>query len=388
MTILSILVPAHIERDVTRQLARLAKHAGVEWTRISGETTLLVPDPDHQGRRIARTCARFEVGALPKGDGWTFVARIQHTEAGNVIACAPGETLDPVWRDSAPVCEHCRTERRRADTFIVRSPDGSTLAQIGRNCLADFCALDAADMVARAEYCDMLTDFYPPADEDSWGRGGAYEPETVSVLAFACASIRIEGFAKGGITRGRVEFAMASAPDHGVQREEWLALQPTADDAAEAREVAIWASTDDAFAASDYGHNVRISCACLGCDAKRIGLVVSAPAAYHRAIGYAAQKRATDEAPDGGHWGAIGKRATVRATLTRVSYTEGAYGTIAICAFRTESGSDLVWFASGSHPAATEIGVAFDVKATPKRHETRNGRAQTVVSRAVCTEMA
>jgi hypothetical protein len=399
MTHLGILVPQHLVADVTRTLTRLGKRAGVKWSRIPGETTLLVRDPNQPPddfdfatrpvRRVAITCARFECGSLPRGEGWEFVARLQHTEAGTVVSCAPDETVGLEWRDARAACRHCGTTRYRSETFLLRPPADAApfareLVQIGRNCLADFMSIDAAAMVARAEYCDLLTDFYPtdPDSEGSWSCGGPWVPATSSVLAHACCQTRVEGFSKGGGSRNRVEFALGRPPE-GRLREDWEALQPTAADVAEAHEVALWAATDDKFAASDYGHNVRISLACLGTDGKRMGIVVSAPAAYHRAMGVEAQRRITAAAPDGGHWGEVGKRATVQAQLTRVSYTEGAYGSIAICGFRTESNQDLVWFASGAAPKPEDIGTAYAVKATPKRHETRNGRAQTIVSRAV-----
>jgi hypothetical protein len=133
---------------------------------------------------------------------------------------------------------------------------------------------------------------------------------------------------------------------------------------------------------SDYDHNVRIVLARVGCDPKHFGILASIPATYHRAIGRELTRAAEANAADGGHWGEIGKRATVKATLMRVGYSDGMYGRIAICTFRTAEGSDLVWFASGSAPGLADVGTVYSVKATPKRHDSRNGRAQTVISRA------
>lgn len=424
--IVSVLVPEPIVSDVTKILTRLGKRAGVEWRTLDGHTTIIVDEHivtahDYNGvacrwRTVQRvvTCARIECGELPRQDGWTFVARLEHTECGVVVSCPLGERLDPAWREAEPVCDHCHTKRRRNDTFVLRfdglpesrgcpgdwtSNNGCcgrcavhrnehwALKQIGRNCLADFLQADPASLVARAEWCATLAPFFScgdPDERDPWGSWARFgETSTLEFLAQAVACVRIDGFAKSNTERSTVSETwtyMGSPPRDKGMFEDWKAHQPTETDAQTANEIMLWAATDDDFARSDYGHNLRVSLACRGVNRQRSGIVASAPSAYQRMLSKASPRGAS-----AGHWGEVGKRSTVLATLKRVHYTDGMYGRVAICGFETAEGHDLVWFASGDAPSESDIGTAYSVKATVKRHDERKGRPQTVISRAKLT---
>src|SRR6188474_1381037 len=129
----SILIPEDLSKDILRRLGNLARKCGVSHDVIPG-TTLWAPY-GHAHDRVE--CVRVTVGEFPRANGWTFVAKIEHTVAGNLISCAPGETLDESYRTAKAHCDHCNTQRGRTETFVIRSPEGE-LKQIGRNCLADF----------------------------------------------------------------------------------------------------------------------------------------------------------------------------------------------------------------------------------------------------------
>ena len=89
-------------------------------------------------------------GERPAVDGWNFIATIDHTEAsadeagnvtGNLIKSVPGAGEIPVsYRSARPICDHCKSARRRNETYVVRK--GDVTQQIGKNCLADFLPLE------------------------------------------------------------------------------------------------------------------------------------------------------------------------------------------------------------------------------------------------------
>ena len=77
-------------------------------------------------------------GCLPCIEGWTCAARIEFTDLGNLVHCAPGvDNLDLAYRTMKNRCDHCNTKRVRNDVLVMRHSDGRELC-VGRNCVADF----------------------------------------------------------------------------------------------------------------------------------------------------------------------------------------------------------------------------------------------------------
>lgn len=389
IVMMSLLVPISVLPAVEKRLTRLAKKADVTWSRLPGETTLRVPleDPDPEAPIPPEfwptlECARIAIGDMPRIQGWTLVARLQHTEAGVIVACAPGEECPERYREASNICEHCGTKRRRADTFVLRSSE-DRLYQIGRNCLADFLQTDPSKLVARAELLAEIAGMCPGEGEPSYG-GGRREWSTAWFLACAVASVRVNGFRKSnelGSTKADATFLAGPCPSNSYEtRDSWKAWhdgQPNKADIAEAQAILAWTPTGD----SDYVHNLKIALKCAGVDFKRMGIVASAPTAYARELGRIQEKKREAAQPDGGHFGEVGKRGAVTATLLRKVEINGDFGGSSLCCFRTEAGQDLVWFASSTCPRTQDIGTAFNLTGTVKRHETRNGRAQTVLTR-------
>lgn len=62
------------------------------------------------------------VGEAPAIPGYKLVAVVEHgsTEVGNIIRGVPGETCPAEYRHASGHCDHCKTTRRRNETFIIR----------------------------------------------------------------------------------------------------------------------------------------------------------------------------------------------------------------------------------------------------------------------------
>lgn len=382
----SILVPAAVAAKITRRLARLAKQCGVELATPAGTSTLY--RRDSKGRvdlTRAIECARLTVGDLPRTNGFGFVGKLTHTEAGNIIALAPGEqgAETPVeWRTCKATCDHCGTSRRRADTFVIRTPDGA-IRRIGRNCLADFLAGDAASFIALGQFQDAIRDLHDDGEWSEGGGGGWCAPTTEHYLACAVSSIEHHGFFKRGgegqATADHAAHLAGRAPNDPKMEREWRAQQPTAAHIDRAREVLAWvvASTET----SDYAHNLRVACAGIIADRKFQGIIASAPQALNREQGRVAERAARAAAPDAGHLGEVGKRLDFAATVVRVKAFETMYGGKLIIAMRTADGHDVITFTTGRGCSSNDVGKTFEVRGTVKKHSEYQGRAQTELSR-------
>ena len=76
-------------------------------------------------------------GETPKFDGWGFTASLELTDEGSLIRTMPGMECPPEHRERGNVCDHCGTNRRRANTYVVIHDDGRSM-NVGKNCLKDF----------------------------------------------------------------------------------------------------------------------------------------------------------------------------------------------------------------------------------------------------------
>jgi hypothetical protein len=322
---------------------------------------------------------------MPAVNGFDFIGKISHTEAGNLLSMAPAEygTALPVeWRDAKPTCDHCHTSRKRAETFIIRSPEGEIL-RVGRNCLADFVKDDPSQLIALALFQDSLAEIRESDyDDDSLPRG-VWAPETFHFLACAVASTEVHGFKKSSeeeSTAGHAGFLCAPMPRTEPYRQAWIDGQPTEEHQAQAVAIVTWLDTQDGRT-SDYMHNLQVACQCLAATRKTQGLLASAPACYARAMGVVAGRKA--EKTESKHVGHVGQRLDLEATIVRVSHYDTHFGTKTIVAMTSSDGSDLVTFTT-SHdaPRLADVGRQYTVRATVKEHGAYQGRQQTTLTRA------
>jgi hypothetical protein len=138
-----------------REIAKLSKKS----VRMIGLPILPVPI----GYKIIDTAMGLERKIIevylqaepPKLAGWTFVARLDHSnETGNVIRSVPntGVELPEKFRTVAPNCDHCNIRRKRRDTFVIRNDETGEFQQVGSTCLADFLGHDPYKIARLAEY--------------------------------------------------------------------------------------------------------------------------------------------------------------------------------------------------------------------------------------------
>jgi hypothetical protein len=90
-------------------------------------------------------------GMRPAIAGWEFVARIEHTNSGNLIKARPdfeGEDMSKYYHNER-LCEHCNTQRNRKYTYVVQEEATGKRMQVGNSCLTDFLGHASPDYYAR-----------------------------------------------------------------------------------------------------------------------------------------------------------------------------------------------------------------------------------------------
>jgi len=394
-----------LEKRVTKFNRRAAKLGTDPITvEIVGEE--VVPILDEQFRPTGRVniFILFEVhGEAPVVAGHTFVARVEHTEAGNIISKAPGceSIIVPAYmRDGAPTCDHCKTNRRRKDTFILKDENG-ILIRVGRNCLADF--LRSSDAVEALRVWTLLYEIRIACAEESeggWGGGGVVYASVIHYVACAVRAIALHGWTSRKMayehdemssTSDDASFAAGQIPTMCPrEREAWKEAQPTKDNVEEAIKAVEWAKGLEG--SNDYEHNLKVACSLEYVKPKNYGLVASVVMGYRRTVERElAKKRAAERAAasPSTHFGAVKSRYIRELTVTHSKSWENEYGVTVLYVMEDDGGNQFKWFSSngcwfedGDERRELKVGDKFWFTFAVKNHDEFNGIAETVIQRA------
>lgn len=396
----------HNKNYVESMLTRIAKRAArkglppITWSWGKPVTKLEeVPHPQygrdvHYEARVTRVPLIIPI-EVPHYRGWRFIATLQHLEGANIVRAIEGETVPPKYRNVGPVCEHCRMQRKRVDTFLLKHADGR-IVQVGRSCLGDFLGSDEAGKLAAA--ASFIAEVKGVAEEGMFGEGsgGGSGGSLVVFLMTVAWAIRHGGWIS--------KKAAAEASDRGEER------TPTADTAwqlmfnAQARKEAgvelepmdeklaedalAWAenlSDEEVNASSsDYLHNIRAIAQSGLVEWRTKGLAASIVAAYQRNM----EQRAERERKRPSEWiGTVGDKVTVIGTLKSRRLFSGDYGYTTFLTFETPDGDIVQWKASGSQLDHDALDKTFAITGTIKAHSTWKDRKQTDLTRAKLEEV-
>lgn len=369
---------------LVERLGKLAKRAvklGVEpiaWT-VGEPRRELDPDTNE-----VRVYVDIDVtGTTPRFAGWHFVASVELYGGELLVTTAPGETVPADFDrcDTAQRCDHCRTNRNRTQTYLLRHDDGRNV-RVGSTCLKDFLGHNFPSGVARLlrEY-DELGSF-----AEGLG-GGAWGADLVEFLTVAALHCRAGGYVSRMTAEERL---ITSTADATIAWFECKAKgrkveAPSEKDAETAQAAAQWAQAVEPD--SDYLHNVSVVARAGFVTLKTAGIAAS----ILRAAELAAERAARDAvaanlAETSRHFGTVGERDTWQATLIGCFTTENQYGTTWIYKWATADGNAATWFSSRN--VEVEIGKSYWLTGTVKKHDSYRGTAETHVTRCKVTDEA
>lgn len=356
-------------------------------------------------------------GETPRLHGWRFVATLQHLDGENIVRTLMGEDIPASYRTRGAMCDHCRSVRRRNDTYVLRHDDGRVM-QVGSSCLRDFLGDDdAAILAAKAEILALAASYCADGDEGFGGGRMASEALLSDYLAIVAWNVRENGWVSrtaardsgtGGATADYSWTLMTSAKAYSEAK-----CAPTAEDTEIATLAAEWAEglSDDAVNAgtSDYLHNLRAVCRTGVVSFRTAGIAASAVTAYQRFLGAERARAARPVALDV-YVGTVGDKVTFGlapkvtkkglpakgapvvlsaepATLDFVAGYETMYGYTTILKFRTVDGATIVWKASGASLTRQDVGKRYTLAGTIKAHDEYKGAKQTTMTRCTVNEV-
>jgi hypothetical protein len=396
-----------VEKKVER-FARKAAKLGLPDVSVEVVGEELVEETDGLGRKTGRVLV-FKViqvhGEAPVVAGHTFVARVEHTPAGNIISKAPGVVdvaVPAEIRDGAPTCDHCKTNRRRNDTFVLREDATGAFIRVGRNCLADFLrTADAAEALRLWSFLSDLAVMSRDMDEPTSGFGsGHFDLSLTHFVACALKSVDLDGWVSRKAayndesvtsTATSAAFAANPRPNDRYSGPEWDKAQPSEDHFAEAKLAAEWAKNLDG--SSDYEHNLKVVCSLSYVGTKNLGVAASVVMAFRRfrerELAQELEAKRAASKPSG-HFGAVGSRYFRQLTIARVNSWNNDYGTTVLYTMEDAEGTAFKWFSSGGsdHPTkdrSLDVGDELFFTFGIKGHGEYKGRKETTVTRATAS---
>lgn len=337
-------------------------------------------------------------GEAPVVAGHTFVARVEHTEAGNIISKAPGcqdAAVPNEIRDGAPICDHCKTNRRRNDTFVLREDASGKFIRVGRNCLADFLrTADAADALRIWSFMQELVVMSRDMDEpfDSFG-SHCYDLSLAHFVACAARSIETDGWvsrkqARDEDTQATANSAAWAAGRRPMDRysvEAWEKAQPSDANRREATAAIEWAKTLEG--SSDYEHNLKVVCSLPYVKTKNHGVAASVLVAYRRVREQEFARQQTENQATEAYFGAVDSRYVRKLTIGRVNSWNNDFGVTVLYTMQDEDGNSFKWFSAGGcqHPEGhrgLDVGDSFYFTFAVKSHGEYKGHKETTIARA------
>ena len=328
---------------------------------------------------------------VPKVDGWTFAARLDHAnETGNIVRPVPNLdcVIPEVYRTVEPLRDHCKLPRRRKDTFVLRCDATGEFKQVGTQCLQDFFGHDPHKIARMAEllgYAHECARGY----EDYTGSGIA-DLRYISMEAFAqhCAAmVRLYGWCSRSAAKEHPSLVATAgrAMDNmfPLQGYEHLSETITDGDRAMAAAALEWASSlIEQADKSDYEHNICVIADAGMIETRSVGLAASIVGVHarncEREIARRAQRAAMKHSQ---HVGTVGERLkNLAATVLSHKYIEreSGYPTY-LYRFITKEGNILVWFASSDQ--GVQPGESVRLTGTVKVHDAYEGVNNTGLTR-------
>lgn len=385
-----------LEKEVARLNRRAAKlNVPAIQLRIGEVEKVMAGTPEHEHLRAPVSL----VGTPPMLAGWTFAAVVDHLSNGTITRYPHGKLFlgDPGaldlsrFRDVDATCDHCQTNRKRHETFIVVHDNGNT-KRVGRTCLGDFLG-HHGNPSALIGHLNLWGKAFE-ALESSAAAGIGTATNTLELIPFV-AFVAQEMRSFGWISKGKAWENHLTATADSAQSAYWAVDfnqkdMPTADDDFRALRAVTWARglTDSEVEENDYLYNLRAVCQDAFIRPKRGGLAGSVIVAAERAIEKAA-RAASDAQKSNLHVGTVDEKVELDLKLVDTRVTEGYYGTTTLHKFENAAGDLLVWFASNPEfvkaadgsKREMNVGETLRLKGTVKKQGDYRGRLQTTLTR-------
>lgn len=328
------------------------------------------------------------IGTAPVLSGWSFLAKIEHDESGNLVKLMGGDKAMPTdWHTCAPNCAHCDLSRQRSTTYMLNNVESNEVKQVGSTCVSDFLGAQYRDPERILSLYDHVMELgsefgYDPEREFGGVRTAAFGVPPEQLMA---AVLKIVQEDSGYISAEKAETLACLGTGDRVRAAFWsrrpIAVVPDAGHLVMAPKVVAWLR-DQKEGESLWMRNIAYLADRPGITCKDAGLFASGYVAWNREL----QRKLKAEAGVGDWLGQKGDKLSTTAILERHGGFETAYGYKTVLSFRDEEGNGLIW-KTQSAPSGLLVGSTYHLSATVKEHDVYKGDRQTEIIRTKVAEL-
>lgn len=323
------------------------------------------------------------IGERPKFENWEFVARIEYLAGADkpIVSYAgdPEEFHSSIMAmvGTDYTCEHCKVNRYRKFTYIVRNVETNSLMQVGSSCLKDYLGHDILIV--------WQSDLNP---SESDGPSGYIEPtyNPRDIVRIAMMATKQFGFIPTSSeylsTRDVIGIFLNPRTDEDLKL---VDLMTQHHDYANVEFDTVWDTVLNSLARQDSSYADNLTTA-MGADyvtSRQLGLLASVPSAYARIVERAQRDKAQAKTQATSTWlGEPGEKISVNATITYLGTAASMYGTSNVVRWIDDSGNIVSTFTTAQWSDNVEVGQNGTLTATIKRLVEFNNSQQTQVTRA------
>lgn len=329
-------------------------------------------------------------GSYKVGD-YAFVASLEYfPEIGkNIIKKTPNSEEIPEEFYTRTFCDHCKSNRFRKHTILLKNESDGTFVQVGKTCVKDYIGINSESYISYLSYFENMEEYL-----SSLCNGKSYRVNpvfyVVDVLEQAVARKNDFGYVSKSMVDKWFESHMddeivcpltTTASDvfkimNEVEEKGKILIKPyEINDSVKDEVKSIIDFFEKEEEKSDYIHNIKSIIELGKIDNSNLGLVVSMVGYYAKKM--SAKKDSENTKNESEYVGKIGDRITFTSIPECIFSAQSEFGYFFIYKF-VVNGNEFIWKTSKELYSEKEI----TVKATIKAHSLFRSVKQTEVTRA------
>lgn len=318
-------------------------------------------------------------GETPRLAGWSIHSKIQPSEVAgqNFVFTTMHHAPLELLRTKTLYCDHCQTRRLKKNAYWIEHEDGRQM-MVGATCLKDF--LPAVDVDSLIGYMNQLAELQ---DSDEWDSIYGCPQDywlysTDEAIMDSYVSIKKLGYTSKA--KAEEDFTR-TATAHNINPSRKMRAELYKDIDIDALKLELEGFKDHVMAKSpvgnDFIYNVQLTLQSEFIRPKLYGYLAAAVNMWIKDMAEAREKAAGKPS----EWvGKVGEMRDFRdLTVTRVTPSEGYYGTTYWYGFLDSEGNQLTWGAS--RHIEKQPGEKVSLRAKIKEHSEFRGTKQTVITR-------
>lgn len=351
---------------------------------------------DVESRKYLYKVVDIEVEGSYKAGDYEFIASLDFNEETqmNLVFKAPETPNIPSKFVSRCECDHCKINRQRKHTVLLRNIDNGEYIQVGKACLHDYLGKDIVDYAAYLSFFKNLEEYAEELNVKNDNRRNCKYFNVEDIITQAVVDARVRGYVSKAAIRAwydkndpEGEFDLTCPFDTTASRIYKMFIELTdsngniiipkytditEEDKQQVKNVIAYINShkDD----SDYIRNIYIIITSGCIDLNNLGIVVSAVGCFLRDI-KKKDENIVEEASE--FVGKVGDKIEFTSKPEVVFSTDTQYGFYYVYKFM--KGKDIViWKTSKKLNIETEV----TIKGTVKGHSAFRGTKQTEITRA------